>query len=49
MPGAIPVWSVALPIDDGEGVSFTDEEEGDLAMMKMWRWAAEKRGEAAGS
>jgi hypothetical protein len=47
MPDVVPVWSIELPI--GDGVTLTDDETVDLAIIKMLRSMAELKGLDAGS
>jgi hypothetical protein len=44
MPDVVPVWSIALPIEDEAGIAFTEDEAANLALIKMLRSMAELKG-----
>jgi hypothetical protein len=49
MPDIVPVWSIALPLGDDEGVLFTEDETVNQALIEMLRSIAELKGRDAGS
>lgn len=45
MPDIVPVWSIELPLGDDEpGITFSDDETANLALIEMLRSIAELKG-----
>ena len=49
LPDVVPVWSIELPLDDEQGIRFTDDEAANRALIKTLRSMAELKGRHAAS
>jgi hypothetical protein len=49
MPDVVPIWSIALPIGDEPGITFTDDDDANQALITMLRRLVELKGLDAGS
>ena len=49
MPDIVPVWKIELPIGDEPGITFTEDEAANRALIEMLRSMAELKGRDAGT